>query len=301
MIFQFQQALRAAILLAFSGLIFKLHLTGEIAKYINIKYALFSQIASVLFLFLFFIQVRRIWTMRRDHDCNQEGCGHDHGFSTSWSWKTVATYTILIIPLLTGFFLPAKTLDASIAEKKGVMLHRSADSAEQAPNSQVETEQGSTDQLTSDHLNSDPLISEDNDDTTVYFDDLYQETIDELLKQDTIVMKEEKFASYADAITLYPDLFMGKSIQLKGFVYKEEVMNKDELVVARFIITHCVADAGLIGFLVKMDDAPGLESDTWIQIDGVLDMTTYGEFDMPVVKVSSWREADAPEDPYVYP
>jgi putative membrane protein len=302
--FQFQQALRAAILLAFSGLIFQLHLTGEIAKYINIKYAAFSQVASVLFMFLFFIQVRRIWTERRKHyhDCHQEGCGHDHGLSSGWSWKTVVTYTILIIPLLTGFFLPAKTLDASIAAKKGLMYRPS--STEQLPNELPATEQGSTGQIAADHNPSDDDVDNGNngtDDSLVYFDDLYKETIDELLKQDTISMKEEKFASYADAITLYPDLFKGKSIQLKGFVYKEEGMNKDELVVGRFIITHCIADAGLIGFMVKMDEAPGLESDTWIEIEGVLDMTKYGDFDMPVIKVSSWNTVNAPDDPYVYP
>jgi putative membrane protein len=175
------------------------------------------------------------------------------------------------------------------------------------------TEQGSTGQIAADHTNlneqtpsnpSDDDVGNGNngtDDSLVYFDDLYKETIDELLKQDTISMKEEKFASYADAITLYPDLFKGKSIQLKGFVYKEEGMNKDELVVGRFIITHCIADAGLIGFMVKMDEAPGLESDTWIEIEGVLDMTKYGDFDMPVIKVSSWNTVSAPDDPYVYP
>ena len=125
--FHFQQAIRALILLVFSTLLFKLHFTGEITKFINPKYEALSQIASILFLILFFIQMTRIWTVEEhshpycdheDHDCSHH---HDHGDSP-FHIKKLISYLIIAVPLITGFLLPPKVLDASIADKKGAML-----------------------------------------------------------------------------------------------------------------------------------------------------------------------------------
>ena len=125
--FHFQQAVRALILLVFSTLLFKLHFTGEITKFINPKYEALSQIASIVFLILFFIQITRIWTVEEhshqycdheDHDCSHH---HDHGDSPI-NMKKLISYLIIAVPLITGFLLPPKVLDASIADKKGAMI-----------------------------------------------------------------------------------------------------------------------------------------------------------------------------------
>lgn len=272
--------LRAIILLGFAGFIFKLHYTGEIGKYINMKYVAFSQIASVLLVFLFFIQMYRIWVAKENEhhheDCDHDGCDHDHGFSSGWSWKKVVSYTILIAPLVTGFLLPAKTLDASIASNKGVLL-ASPSKGDPKPTVDETVEQ------------------------PVYFDDLYTEKINEMKSQALIQMADGGFVSQYDTISLYPEQFKGMPIEMMGFVYKEEGMKANQLVLSRFIITHCVADAGLLGFLTQMDEASQLEKDTWIQVKGTLDLTTYGDFELPIIKVREWKVVEPPADPYVYP
>ncbi|MEW9671479.1 TIGR03943 family protein [Ammoniphilus sp. 3BR4] len=285
--------LRAIILLGFAGFIFKLHYTGEIGKYINMKYVAFSQIASVLLVFLFFIQLYRTWIAKENEhhheDCGHDGCDHDHGFSSGWSWKTVVSYTILIVPLVTGFLMPAKTLDASIASNKGVLL----------------ASPGKTDPKTTEDGSGDPSANiEGSSSPPVYFDDLYTEKINEMKNERQIQMAnaDRNFVSKYDTISLYPEQFKGMPIEMMGFVYKEEgLMKSNQLVLSRFIITHCVADAGLLGFLAQMDEASQLEKDTWIQVKGTLDLTTYGDMELPIIKVREWKVVDPPKDPYVYP
>ena len=70
---------------------------------------------------------------------------------------------------------------------------------------------------------------------------------------DMIQMSDHIYASYC-AINTEPDSFMNRKINIKGFVYKEEGFNPDELVIARFVITHCIADASVIGFLSEFSD-----------------------------------------------
>ena len=132
MIFHFQQAVRALILISFTALILKLHITGEITKFINPKYVGLSQTASVIFLILFFIQITRIWSVKNknhhpcDHDHETSNCGHSHDHNhdhgdTPFNSKKFISYAIIVFPLLTGFLLPSKVLDASIVNKKGGM------------------------------------------------------------------------------------------------------------------------------------------------------------------------------------
>lgn len=261
MAFHFQHALRAFILFAFAGFLFKLHYTGDIGKYINVKYSILSQLASVLFVFLFLIQAPRAWT--RSHpdtgrhdishphhaDCvhhaghnhptnceHHNDCEHDHGFAGS-SLRKAAAYFIIAFPLMTGFLLPPNTLDAAIASKKGARL---------------------------------PLSQAD-------------------------------YVTYADAIPMFPENAAGQTIKATGFVYKEPGMGPNQLVVARFVVTHCVADAGVIGFLAEWDGAGQLQEDTWIEIQGKLDVAVYEGMELPKIAVTAWKKIQPPKDPYVYP
>jgi putative membrane protein len=72
-------------------------------------------------------------------------------------------------------------------------------------------------------------------------------------------------------------------------------------VLSRFLITHCVADASIIGFLSEFSEAPLLDNDTWIEAEGVLDVTTYNGTELPLIKITNWKKVKEPETPYLYP
>ncbi|QGQ46336.1 TIGR03943 family putative permease subunit [Metabacillus sediminilitoris] len=322
MIFNFQQAIRALILLAFTILIFHLHFTGDITKFINPKYVGLSQSASIIFLLLFFIQITRIWTNREnhhdrchhnhdDHNCEHH---HDHG-NTPFTVKKLFSYLIIISPLLSGFLLPAKILDAAIAEKKGgmailtnqkQMADAGLNNGSSENNNKTGTEERYVDDNTEEneidenlliHENADPNDLEQNTITK----DEYEQLTQELLQNSNIVMDEAMFATYYDEISMNIDKYKGKNIELTGFVYKEAGLKQEQLVISRYLISHCVADASIIGFLTELPEASSIKEDTWIKAKGILDVTTYNGTVLPYIKITNWEKVSEPKEPYLYP
>jgi putative membrane protein len=307
--FHFQQAVRALILLAFSAMLFMLHFRGDITKFINPKYESLSQSASVIFLILFFIQITRVWTTneKSHHDCHHEdqACGHDHGDST-FNTKKLISYFIIIVPLITGFLLPAKVLDASIAYKKGGMavLSNQKQTSQDKKNSTID--------------NSEPLddFNKVGEDALTVNDDIidpglvnqqeiskekFEKLVQKLEQSPNIEMNDYVYSSYYEEISKDINKFKGRKIELKGFVYKEDEFEQNQLVISRFLITHCVADASIIGFLSELPEAASLKEDTWIEANGVLDVTTYNGTELPIIKITDWKKTSEPKEPYLYP
>lgn len=303
MVFRTQQAIRAAILLFFTVLIFKFHYTGEMTKLINPKYIGLSQTASVLFLILFFIQLTRIWENKRAHAHHDHhlGCSHDHNCDHNHdhgdspiTLKKVVSYGIIVFPLITGFALPAKVLDASIAEKKGGMdvITGKSESSSSAQSS----DQGSSQDLAQ---------PSDNEVLPNPYGEISQTEMDSLVQklQQSNPIDMDDYVYYLNYEEISKDVsaFKGKKIELKGFVYKEEGFQSNQLVISRFLITHCVADASIIGFLTEFDDADTLEVDSWIEATGELDVSTYNGKELPLIKITNWKIINPPDEPYLYP
>lgn len=347
--FHFQQALRAIILFSFAVLIIKLHISGDILKYINPKYENLSLTAAFIFLVLFLIQLTRTWSVKdgkgiaehhgsccshghahdecchhpEDHSSYDETCHHDHGYS-KFSLKKFVSYSIIIFPLLTGFFLPAKTLDASIAQKKGAMLtlsNQETDEKEQEIGDKSTGNSGnpSETEIGDDVSSEETEIIENGssektevDEAVVPEGDLsykqeemsekeYKEIENQLKSLSSIKMDDYYFSSYYEFINKDVDYYKGRKISLKGFVYKEEGFKNNQFVVSRFLITHCVADASIIGFLSELDEAPRLETDSWVEVEGVLDVGSYNGMKLPIIKISKWKTIQQPKEPYIYP
>jgi putative membrane protein len=299
----FQQAVRAFILLAFSVMLFKLHFTGEITKFINPKYEGLSQSAAVLFMILFIIQTTRIWTVKENshhHECHNaehdHNCSHDHGDSP-FNTKKLISYVVIVFPLVTGFLLPAKVLDASIADKKGGLAVLSKQKAEKQ---QEEEAVPNTEQQEEPVINED-LVDLSRLEDNVFTNEEYEQLINQLEQSSTIEMNDNVFSTYYEEMHMDLDKFRGREITLKGFVYKEDGLEQNQLVLARFLITHCVADAGIIGFISELPEASSLDVNTWIEAKGVLDTTNYNGTKFPIIKITKWEIIDQPKEPYLYP
>ncbi|KAA9030622.1 TIGR03943 family putative permease subunit [Niallia endozanthoxylica] len=306
---QFQQAVRAFILLAFSTMLFKLHYTGDIYKLINPKYENLSQIASIIFLILFFIQITRVWTARKSHShhCHEDqSCHHDHGDSPFHS-KKLFSYAILLFPLATGLLLSPKVLDASIADKKGAMLMLSnQEQVSQGDNNRLDSEssvQEEKNEKYQEEISSfhQPVDSSNGENQLEISEEEYNKLINQLIQNDTIEMNDSLYAAYYDEIGMNISNLKGKTIKLKGFIYKDKDLSQNQLVISRFLITHCIADASIIGFLSEFTEAPSLNQDTWVEAEGILDITTYNGTELPLIKITDWKKVNEPKTPYVYP
>lgn len=312
--FHAQQAVRALILLGFSAMLYMMHFTGDIHLFINPKYILLSQAAAFLFLLLFFIQITRIWTIRSSG--NEDTCGHDdccshdhlhdHG-TTPFTLKKLLSYSIIILPLLTGFMLPAKVLDSSIADKKGAMLSiaGSSKSGGEKKASPTASEEETVKDDPGQASDQDTATPEGTETATGYENEQTEEEYNRMMKEleegSTIVFNDSIYSSYYEEISSNIEKFQGRKVNLYGFVYKEEGFTENQLVVSRFLVTHCIADASIIGFLSEFPDAAKIEKDTWIKIEGIIQSGAYMGNPLPVIKVSKWEETKEPDTPYLYP
>lgn len=292
--FNFQHLLRAVILAIFATFFIKLHYTGDIIKYINPKYNWMSLITAGLFICLFLIQLCRVWESEEDnHAYCPPGCNHDEGGSSSFP-KRLLGYVIIMLPLVTGFAFSPATLDASIAGKKGINL--SQYSGNEAAMFMESSEPGAATENSQIIEHTIPLPN-----NNFITDDIYDEAMERLKAFDMIQMSDHIYASYYRAINTEPDSFMNRKINIKGFVYKEEGFNPDELVIARFVITHCIADASVIGFLSEFDQAINYEENTWIELEGTLDTKNYYGEEIPLIQVDTVKIIEEPVEPYIYP
>lgn len=299
--FHFQHFLKALLLGLFTLYFANLHITGDISKYVNPKYDSMSKIAAIIFLILTLIQLTRMWQKKHSHHVCSHGCDHDHG-NSHWSLKRVVGFAIVAFPIITGFTLQPATLDSSIAANKGFLMSQGS--------KKEDVESLSKDSLLKD---ADSLVEKENIDIYSYDDNIalpnnnylseeeYDEKFRLLQESETIPMTEDMFSSYYGEINDNPQSYVGKKIKMSGFVFKEDGFANNQLVISRFLITHCIADASIIGFLSEFKGADTIKDDTWVEIEGVLEVGEYDGYELPIVKVASLNIIDEPSEPYVYP
>ncbi len=96
--------------------------------------------------------------------------------------------------------------------------------------------------------------------------------------------------------------FAGQTADVTGFVYRDiRFDGKPQLMVARFVISCCVADASAIGVIVQTADAAKWPQDGWVHVTGKFTTQTIDGRDTPVVLADSITPATQPEHPYLYP
>ena len=92
---------------------------------------------------------------------------------------------------------------------------------------------------------------------------------------------------------------IGKTVTTKGFVYREKNFVQDQILVARFGITCCVADASVYGIMAKGKVA-NLPKDKWIQVTGTIEQTIYDGSSIPIIKIHQYKKIPELKNPYVY-
>nr|WP_106779548.1 TIGR03943 family protein [Lysinibacillus timonensis] len=291
--------LKAIILGYFMLFFIQLQYSGDIIKYINPKYDVMSKIAAGVFIVLFIIQLPRMFKHKHKHHVCTSHCHHDHG-NTRFGIKRLVSYCVIAFPLITGFTMEPVTLNASIASNKGTVLP-------QANKSEISREDG-------DSLLEDASSLAEKEGIDIYSDEFeplpnnnylsnndYEEKLNALEVSEVIQMSDDMYGSYYSAINENPREYVGRKIKVNGFVYKEEGLTTNQLVISRFMITHCIADASILGFLTEFEEANTYEEDTWIEIEGVLDVALYNGYELPIIRTSEVKVIEEPIEPYVYP
>ncbi len=125
-----------------------------------------------------------------------------------------------------------------------------------------------------------------------------------VVTQDENAVAHEDFENY---ISKSLDQIYGKEISMYGFVYKDDSFPENTILVSRFMITCCAADATIAGFHVKVENEADFTEDEWIEVTGIVDkfpLNYYGnEYDFPIITDGTIIRRDAPDDGdwYIYP
>ena len=96
--------------------------------------------------------------------------------------------------------------------------------------------------------------------------------------------------------------FAGQSADMIGFVYRDiRFDGKPQFLVARFVMSCCVADASAMGITVQTADADKWEADGWIRVTGKFAIQTVNGSAAPVLVADKIEPAAQPAHPYLYP
>ncbi|WP_202078620.1 TIGR03943 family putative permease subunit [Caldalkalibacillus salinus] len=318
--------LRGIIMFGFTMLILSMVLSGSIRYYIAPQMMPFIYFALGTFFILSIVQIIRSTPKGQEEEAACD-CGADHTMRGP-RWSKVLIYSIFIFPLLTGFILPDQVLDSRDAATRGVQLGSGLFTSPVTERSvEASTDEASTDEARrdaeenitneSETARADEYLENFDSDATdediehytvedLYesydgYDDYYSELADEWLEQDTIQVKEENFLDAMTVLDLYMYDLTGKQVELIGFVYREQGLEEDEMVVARFSMTCCTADSAVYGLLVKGEETKQFQNDTWVSVVGTLGDTEFNDYAIPMLNIEAVYEVEEPDTPYVYP
>jgi putative membrane protein len=95
--------------------------------------------------------------------------------------------------------------------------------------------------------------------------------------------------------------YEGKKITTEGMVHRDEVVPPKHFLVFRFLIVCCAADALPAGALVSSEDADSFAQDSWVKVEGVLELKKVGDLSFPLIRADRITRIDRPRDPYLFP
>ncbi|MGG3197557.1 TIGR03943 family putative permease subunit [Priestia aryabhattai] len=301
---QFIIYIRGILLIGFSLLMFKLILTGKIVQFIAPKMMPFILFSSGTFFLLGIIQ---IWRSSVDNDLTCE-CSHDH--MEKGKIRTTFSYSLFLLPIMSGFLFSNHILDSSVAVKRGLSFSVNTSDNQQQPAGDEKIE------VTNSELEKDTndLLSGDSDETPKNIPTTHQNSIaakvapkgfyelleKKLVKQPKISINNTDYIPVMNIIENNANQFIGKKVEVNGFVYREKGFKDNQFVVARFGISCCAADASVYGLLSTLENASTLKKDTWVHIKGIIQKTTYNGENVPYIQVQQIESIDQPDNPYVY-
>ncbi|MDU0205433.1 MULTISPECIES: TIGR03943 family putative permease subunit [Paenibacillus] len=321
-IISFHYFLRTAILLGFSSYIVILFKSGALTYYIAPRMMIYVKIASVILYiiacFQGYMALRAYWGKPVTCECEQP-------VSRSVLRNTLA-YGLLILPLFIGFALPDTALSSTMVAAKGMNLSASKSSltaTTAAPTTGTTTTGTTTSKATTEtattatdpapaaapSISSTEMPAPANTDADLRklfqadkeWDEDFSKIGMILYKKDTIVVKPEIYMEILSSIDLFKNNFIGKKIELTGFVYREDNMASNQFVVGRFAVSCCSADATPYGVMIDFPTAETYPKDMWVKVTGTVQNGSYNGNDIFIIKATQIDKIEAPSSPYVYP
>lgn len=250
------------ILLSLGGYLAYTIWTGNLANYINIRYAWLTQFGMAVFFLLGIVSFIDTCTGKFGGcSCSRKGP----------TWKM----GLLIVPLLLGFGIVSRPLGANAFQDVG--------DAQETMMLNI----GTSDVMTTENIPK-PAV-------------LYSLANDFMPDKLYSTDNQEEF-TIIDWLRFYTkatdkNVMDGKPVDLIGFVTHGKSQTIGQFTVSRFFMRHCIFDTIPIGLSVDWKGSEGLKNDTWVRVRGTFSMSS----GVPIIVAKSVDITDQPNPPYLYP
>lgn len=272
------------ILIGFTYYFYRIISTNKLTLFVHPKMVKYVKFALYFFIVLVIFQGKNIYAFKK-------------------SKRLKLGYIMFLIPLTLGFLLKPVGMSADSAINKGFSL-TSQLKINTMKHKHIALEDGTEicehdDENT--HLVENANIVKNNNITIKN----PLESIP-LLKGKTINMTNDIFINTYEDIYGNPHNYVGKTINMKGFIYNQKGLNKAEFILSRIVVSCCAADAQLVGILCDNSEEKMLTEGTWVNIEGILSEREYkddksGEISViPIIKINKTEKIEKQENEYIY-
>ncbi|MGG3470023.1 TIGR03943 family protein [Neobacillus pocheonensis] len=293
--FSFHHLIRGIILIGFMLLLFKLLLTNNISLLIAPKMIRFIYFTLFICLILGVLLIIR-GTSGKEHSYHCD-CDGNHTYPSSFG-KSVFLYLLFIIPITTGFLFSNNVLGSSVAMNRTIKLGATSQPPQQNKtlNNSSKVQSSSNTNKSNTSTNTQSILDNQPEPLT---QKEYDALKNKLMKANIINIDDNQYVNIMNIIQDNLNAMLGKTVTTKGFVYREKEFMQNQIIVARFGITCCVADASVYGMMAKGEVA-ALPKDKWVQVTGKIEQTQFNGETIPVIKISQLSKITAPQQPYVF-
>ena len=114
--------------------------------------------------------------------------------------------------------------------------------------------------------------------------------------------EERSLIDWVRTLTVYPepDAYTGQKVKVQGFVIHPPELPKDYLLLSRFVITCCAADAYPVGLPVKLPQQQAYPADIWLEVEGQMDTEDLAGKRQLTINARSITQIPEPQNPYAY-
>ncbi|HBB35409.1 MAG TPA: TIGR03943 family protein [Cyanobacteria bacterium UBA8803] len=115
--------------------------------------------------------------------------------------------------------------------------------------------------------------------------------------------EERSLIEWIRTLNVYPepDAYKGQKVNVQGFIVYPPNLPSQYLLITRFVITCCAADAYPVSLPVKLKgNRNAYKPDTWIEVQGQMITETLNNKRQLTIEANSIKEIPEPANPYNY-
>ncbi|MEC0227611.1 TIGR03943 family putative permease subunit [Paenibacillus alba] len=283
------RTIRAAVLIAFVVFIVQISRSDALIYYVAPSMDLWVKSLAVgmyvLAMHQLYLAVRDVLSKKKAaaFACTCSSHSHHH-----WKPAIIMMYMALIVPLVLAFSYPNAVLGSQMAAKKGLNLTPSSilvnnvDAIQnQAPNDALQLATGQAFPFNA-------------------YTKPYAKQAAGMINQPLILINDDFYIESLTSMDLYQDQFIGKKVQIAGYVYRLDTMSKNQFALGRFSMRCCVADSVPLAILVETDSPEQWKNDMYAVALGTIEKRNIDGKDVLTIIAKTIDTQKEPSSPYVY-